>query len=50
MGSQMEAVHHILVAAQENVLEELELYACCCQECGDGDDDRDEHDGAWVQD
>jgi len=51
MDTQMEVEHHIWVAAQENELEqEPELDACCCQDCGDGDDGRDEHDDAWVQD
>jgi hypothetical protein len=51
MDTQMEVEHHIWVAAQENALEqEPELDACCCQDCGDGDDGRDEHDDAWVQD
>jgi len=51
MDTQMEVEHHIWVAAQENELEqEPELDACCCQDCGDGDDGCDEHDDTWVQD
>jgi hypothetical protein len=51
MDTQMEVEHYIWVAAQENVLEqEQELDACCRNDCGDGDDGRDDHDDAWVQD